>query len=223
MPRLPEAALPLAFCLGLAVTQPARAQDEAGLLESGQMPLPGAVAAYLQARDLARIGQQGQDPLLVLAAARLLHGLTLTDTPRQSEPAATPRPVTSPDARALLDLARLTDAGGAEADLIDRIAREVPPQPRALRATAASLAPGQTQVWTLGFFGGTSAELAVLTEAGRLEVAVTGGDEGAEMICADRGGDAQAYCGFVLRENGDVKVTVSNRGPSEARYLLLTE
>lgn len=221
MPRLSKATLTLALCLGLAL--PAPAQEAGALLDEGLTPQPGAVAAYLQARDLARIGRQAQDPLLVLTAARLLHGLRLNDVPRLADPPAAPRPVTSPDAPALLDLARLIDAGGAQADLIDQIAREVPPAPRALRATAASLAPGQSQVWTLGFFGGASSELAILTEAGRLEVVVSGGANTAQVICADHGGDALAYCSFVLRENGDVAVRVINRGPSEARYLVLTE
>lgn len=225
MTRLPLAALSLSLSLSLALglALPATAQEASQLLDASQSPRPGAVAAYLRARDLAQIGQGLQDPLLVLAAVRLLHGLSLTDTPRQATPATPPRPVTSPDARALLDLARRIDAGGSQADLIDQIAREIPPPPRALRATAASLAPGQSQVWTLGFFGGVSSELAILTEAGRLEVLVSAAAEGSDPICADRGGDAQAYCSFVLAENGDLAVTVTNPGPAEARYLLLTE
>ena len=153
---------------------PALAEDGPGL--DPKVPAdPGAVALYLQAQQLYVLGQAGKDPLMVLTAARLLHGLTLTETPRLPDPA--PERVTAvsaPDAAQVLNSARKLDAGLAYSDLIDMLAREVPPHPRVLRATASTLEPGATEVWTLPFFGGTYGELAILGDGnGNLDMVVT--------------------------------------------------
>lgn len=199
---------------------PAWAEDSP--LDPAIPAAPGAVSLYLQALDLAELGTRGQDPLLVLAAARILHGLTLVDTSRTAEPPAPPQPVTSPDAAALLDLARLIDAGAMHADLIDRLAREVSPAPRALQATAATLAPGETQTWTLPFFGGVASELAILAQGStHVDSLVSLGKD--TQICLNTGSAPAALCSFALRENGDVTVTVTNPGAAPAAYLLLTE
>lgn len=209
-----------ALALFLALASPALA--EGPLLDPTQPAAPGAVSLYLQARSLADLGARDRDPLLVLTAARILHGLALADTPRTPEPPSPPQPVTSPDATALLDLARMIDAGQAYADLIDRLAREVPPSPRNLRATAATIAPGQSQTWTLGFFGGSPAELAVLAQGStHLDTLVSAADE--TQICMEKGSADAALCSFVLRENGDVTLTVTNPGSTAATYLVLTE
>lgn len=200
---------------------PAMAED-APVLDQGAAAVPGAVALYLQARGLAGLGQHRKDPLMVLTAARILHGLRLTDTPRQPDPAHDPMPVVAPDAAALLEVARQLDAGENYADLTDMLAREVPPHPHALRATASILAAGASHTWTLPFFGGTFAELAILGDGtSNLDLLVTGA--GDTQICEDRGSADRAYCGFVLRENGDVTITVSNAGQTAGTYLLLTE
>jgi hypothetical protein len=209
--------------LVLFAAPPALAEDLA-LLDASVAPAPGAVAQFLQAQGLAELGRQGKDPLLVLTAARLTHGFTLTDTQRQPDPAATTAPVaaTALTGKALLDLARQLDAGDTYADLIDLVAREVPPPPRALRATASTLAAGASETWTLAFHGGTYAELAILGDGkSNLDLLVMG--PGDTHICTDRGSADQAICGFALRENGDVTVTVSNAGTSPDTYLLLTD
>ena len=194
---------------------------------------PGAVALYLQAHGLYSLGQAAKDPLMVLTAARILHGLALTDTkrlpqpaetePAEAEPAPThPTPVAPPAAAAMLDSARALDAGLTYSDLIDLVAREVPPQPKVLRVTASTLAPGHSEVWTLDFFGGTYGELAILGDgAGNLNMVVTGADD--TLICLDKGSADAAFCGFALEENGYVTVTVTNAGTRADRYLLLTE
>ena len=199
----------IAILIALALAAPARA-DDPPVLDPSVAARPGAVALYLQARRLADLGEAGKDPLLVLAAARILHGLEL--------PADAP----SPDAKSLLDLARHLDAGLNYSDLIDQLAREVPPQPRALRATAATLEPGQSAVVTLTFFGGAYGELAILGDGkSNLDLLVTAAGE--TDICNDKGSADAAFCGFALVENGDVTVTVTNSGPAPDQYLLLTE
>ena len=68
-------ALVLTATLGLAA--PAVAEDA---LDPAIPARPGAVALYLQAHQLAALGQSAKDPLMVLAAARILHALRLSDT-----------------------------------------------------------------------------------------------------------------------------------------------
>ena len=212
---------------------PALAED-APVLEQDVIAAPGAVALYLQGLGLAELGQRHKDPLLVLAAARLMHGLSLRDTPRRpdgadeaaSDPALAPAlaavRMTVPDAVALLTVARGLDVGDNYADLTDMLAREVPPQPHVLRASASTLAPGASETWTLPFYGGTHAELAVVGDgSSNLDLLVLSADQ--TQICQDGGSADRAYCGFVLRENGDVTITVSNAGAAPGNYLLLTE
>ena len=209
--------------LALVLTAaPALAEDRP-VLDPAARAEPGAVALYLQAQGLAALGQAAKDPLMVLTAARLLHGLRLTDTPRQPDPApAAATPLTAPDAARLLDIARRLDAGLTYSDLSDLLTREVPPAPRILRATASTLKPGQSEVWTLPFFGGSQAELAILGDGrSNLDMVVTAADD--THICLDKGSSDTAYCGFALVDNGDVRITISNVGPAPDTYLLLTE
>lgn len=183
---------------------------------------PGAVALYLQAHALVALGQQAQDPLTVLAAARLLRGLTLTETPRTPDPVTEPTPLTPLDPATVLDMARNLDAGGNYPDLIETVATEITPQPLSLRATAATLPPGAAQTWTLPFYGGTYAELAILgAGTGNLDLAVA--DSTGAPICLDNGSGDTAFCGFALRDNGTVTVTVTNPGTTPASYTLLTD
>ena len=206
----------------LLTATPAFAEDIA-LIDSAVAAQPGAVALYLQARGLYSLGQSAKDPLMVLTAARILHGLTLTETNRQPDPAPdAATALTTADAAQLLTSARQLDAGRNYSDLIDMLAREVPPRPKSLRASASTLLPGQSEVWTLPFFGGTHGELAVLGDGkSNLDMVVTGADD--TQICLDKGSSDAAYCGFALVENGDVSVTVTNTGAAADSYILLTE
>jgi len=183
---------------------------------------PGAVALYVQARSLHDLGQTAKDPLMVLSAARLMRGLTLTDTPRIPDPAPSEAtPLTALDAKTMLDTARSLDAGQTFTDLIEYVAREVVPQPKALRATAATLAPGDMAIWTLAFFGGSYAELAIVGHAdGNLDLLVS--DDKGIHICLDNGSGDTALCGFTPAENGRFIVTVTNPGKTPDTYLLLT-
>ncbi len=185
---------------------------------------PGAVALYLQARSLHDLGQAQKDPLLVLTAAHILRGLTLTDTARTPDPdpapetAATLMPL---DPATVLDTARTLDAGAMFTDLIDMIARQTGPPPKSLNATAATLDPAQSQTWTLSFFGGAYAELAILGNgASAVDLRVT--DDTGQVICQDKGSSDTALCGFTPAENGSFTLTVTNPGTVAGSYILLT-
>lgn len=191
-----------------------------GALDPAAAAAPGAVALYVQAHALYALGQAAQDPLTVVAAARLLRRLTLTDIARSPTPAL-PATLTPLDPSAMLDAARALDAGQNFTDLIDLVATEAQSKPQALRATAANLPAGASQTWTLAFFGGTYAELAILGAGkGNLDLSVT--DAVGGHICLDKGSADTALCGFTLRDNGTVTVTVTNSGPTPDSYTLVT-
>ena len=98
----------------------------------------------------------------------------------------------------------------------------MPPHPRALRATGSTLLPGQSEVWTLPFYGGAYGELAILGDGkSNLDMVVKAAND--TQICLDRGSSDASLCGFTLLENGDVTVTVTNAGATADTYLLLTE
>ena len=184
---------------------------------------PGAVATYLQAQQLYILGLRAKDPLTVLTAARMLQGLSLIDTPRQPDPAPKTRVALSPlDPVDLLNTARLLDAGHTYSDLIEQVATDLQAKPKSLAATASTLAPGTTETWTLNFYGGTYAELAILGDGtSNLDLAVT--DASGTPICVDHGNADTAQCDFALRDNGAVTVVVTNVGEKADGYLLLTE
>jgi len=183
---------------------------------------PGAVALYMQARALNDLGQTAKDPLLVLTAAHILRGLTLTDTPRTPDPSPeTPVPLTVLDPATVLNTARALDAGAMFTDLIDMVARQGGPTPRTLRATAATLDAGQTQTWTLAFFGDAYAELAILGHGnGNLDLLVS--DDKGAIVCQDNGSGDSALCGFTPTQNGSFTVTITNAGTTPDGYILLT-
>ncbi|MBC7738279.1 MAG: hypothetical protein H7245_13925 [Candidatus Saccharibacteria bacterium] len=206
----------------LMLTTGAHAQD-ATPLDSTVRAEPGAVALYLQAVDLYALGQRARDPLMVVTAARAIEGLTLTDVARLPDPAPAAQPAVTPlDAATLLATARTLDAGANYADLIEQVAREPTPKPKALSATGSTLPPGKAETWTLSFYGGTYAELAILGD-GRSNLDLTVSDAAGRVICADHGSADRAICGFALRDNGAVKVTVTNAGDGPGTYMLLTQ
>lgn len=183
---------------------------------------PGAVALYLSANALYALGTAADDPLVILTAAKMLRGVALIAADRNPDPAPeTVSALTQPDPAAMLATARALNVDSGLTDLINATAAETPPQPKSLRATAAQLKPGQSQVWTLQFYGGTYAELAILGAGqGNLDLSVT--DAKGNPICLDNGNAGTAYCGFVPRDNGDFAVTVINSGQSPDTYQLIT-
>jgi len=211
----------------LLLTTPALAQDATALDPTAQAE-PGAVALYLQASQLYALGKQAKDPLVVVTAARLIRSLTLTDTARLPDTArmpdpvpAAPTPLTPLDASTLLATARALDAGANYADLIERVSRDLGAKPKALTATASTLPPSKAETWTLNFYGGSYAELAILGD-GRSNLDLTVRDATGGVICVDNGSADTAICGFTLRDNGAVKVTVTNAGDAPDTYTLLT-
>ncbi|MEO8244350.1 MAG: hypothetical protein ABI832_18790 [bacterium] len=207
--------------LAVLSARPVLAEDKVNLDPTG-VAQPGAVALYMSAERLFSLGQAAKDPMMVLTAARMMAGLTLVPTARLAEPAPmVAADLMLPDAAAMLDAARTLDVAEDLADLISVAGSDVAPQPKALRATASTLEPGASEVWTLDFYGATYAELAIDGHAnGNLDLLVT--DDKGGQICLDRGSADSAVCGFTPAENGSFLVTVTNSGAATDSYALLT-
>ncbi len=200
---------------------PLWAEDKVNLDPAGP-PLPGAVAIYLAAEGLFDLGQAAKDPMMVLTAARMMAGLTVAPDARVPDPAPKePADLVVPDAAAMLEVARQLDVAEDLGDLISIAASDTAPQPKALRATGSVLAAGKSEVWTLAFFGGAYAELAIDGHgSGNLDLLVT--DDSGGQVCLDRGSADMALCGFTPAENGNFLVTVTNVGAEAEAYSLLT-
>lgn len=207
--------------LALVTASPLWAKD-APNLDPKSPAVPGAVALYLSAQGLYALGVSARDPLMVVTAARMMRGLSVIATPRQPDPEPkTAVPLESLDAKTMLATARKLDAGANYPDLIEFVAAETPPAPKALRATPSQLPPGASEAWTLPFFGGTYGELGIAGHGnGNLDLLVT--DAAGNHICWDNGSADTAICGFTPAENGDFTLTVTNSGATPDSYILLT-
>ena len=64
--------------LALVFTASSAFAEDAAVIDPAVPPAAGSVALYLQAPGLYRLGLAEKDPLLVLTAARILHGPVLT-------------------------------------------------------------------------------------------------------------------------------------------------
>ena len=212
---------PALFTLLLAAS-PALA-GEMPNLDPSAPAAPGAVALLLSAQNLYALGQSGKDPLLVLTAARMMRLVALLPASRipQITGKAAPSGLTLPDAATMLATARRLDPGESFSDLIEAIATETPPPPKALRATGSQLDPGLTDTWTLQFYGGTYGELAILGAGqGNLDLLVT--DANGSLICQDNGSADTGFCGFTPKDNGDFTATITNAGLAPDAYILVT-
>ena len=206
----------------ILLAAPALAEDKPNL-DRTALTGPGIVALYLSARALYDLGLAANDPLMVLTAARMMRGVTMT--PAQRSPDGTPNDVPPrilpPVPDVMFDKARSMDAAGTFADLIEILSRETVPPPKTLQASPSLLSPAEVDTWTLPFYGGTLAEVAIVgNRTGNLDLTVS--DAGGHVVCVENGAGYRAYCGFVPQDHGDFTVSVTNSGLAVDGYLLLT-
>lgn len=202
---------------------PAAAEDKPNL-DPTAPAIPGAVAMLVSAQSLYALGQARKDPLMVLTAARMMGDLALIPADRTPVSTGKPGPVTMalPDADAMLATARaLADGGDMLPDLIESVATEAQVQPKSLQVTPSRLDPAMADTWTLPFYGGTYAELAILGAGqGNLDLRVTDAD--GNPVCQDSGSADTAICGFTPRDNGEFTATITNAGDAADSYSLIT-
>lgn len=217
----------LSLVLLVALAVPAFAQDQPApnFAQHGQGS-QGGVARVAFAHQLYSLGLANKDALFVLNAARLAASVTLTDTPRAHETAGEPAggaplPQLSP-AQMFDAAAHLAAQDEGMLDIVDAARREATFIPTVTVVSSAStLAPNQSDVWTVPIFGGSLAELALLSDtAGALSLRVT--DQNGNLVCAGAAASTAPYCSFYPAENGTFLISVTNGTNGTIAYQLLT-
>lgn len=221
-----------AFPIFLALALPAMAQDAPqGPNDMRAMSPPGAVAQLAAAQDLFVLGRAAQDPLTVIAAARLSQAIRPRDVSQARESIAAPDATDPPPdaakgpvetAAMFTEARRLSGQDETLLTLIDEAeAQGERRQTGGASRSLARLEPEASDIWTVPFFGAVPAELAVIGDGdGRLEVTVA--DDTDTVICAMANGRDRFHCGWIPVRNGEFIITVRNAGPGVEDYWLVT-
>lgn len=233
MTRVKSVAVALATSALVVLSPLAMAQDRSGEnRDTSAAAASGAVSNLALAQSVYAYGVASGDALAVLTAARLMASVEVTDAERTVETRPTEGMAQS-DAEG---------AGEAPADVAAMIAKakELAGDNEAILGliadfeaegargriggpsrTLSRLRAGYTDVWTIPFYGGLLAEVAVLGDGDSdLDVIIT--DENGNTICVDRSYSDKIYCAWTPRWNGYFYVTVMNVGRLRNSYYILT-
>ena len=198
-------------------------------LDPAAVSRPGPVARLYLAQELFFQGLAEKDALALIQSARMMDRVGIIETPDRIPVASgkalktgAPPPVPFPGAKATLETAEYLAQGDDTAlGLIDEARAEAAVPRGAVRRSVSQLAPGGTDTWTLAFYGGAPAELAVLGN-GQSTLSITVADENAGSPCATIAAEDRLYCRFTPLENGNFTVTVTNPGKGVEAYMLVT-
>ncbi len=216
----------LAMLAGAALAQDATGPN----LAATGTGRPGGVAQIALAHRLYAQGIERRDALDVTTAARLARAVKLSPlaSPKTSEAPenpgqgsgelGAPGPVTIPG---MLAAARAL-SGNDEAllTLLDRAEAEAPDGSVTAAIAENALAAGGRDVWTIPFFGGSLAEVAIVGD-GDTNLDLTIADETGAIVCLAAGPEDVAYCDWVPARNGSFTITVTNLGAVENTYQIL--
>lgn len=214
-------------CLMLLTATPGLAQvGKIGNVDPLAAAAPGPVAGLLLADELFRKGLADRDPLALIQSARLQGRIALAaleapepDASGKALKGAPPAARPLPDPGATLDTAAALAAGDDTLlTLIDETRASAPGPVATVRSAGSALAAGGAESWTLAFFGGAPAEVAVL--AGDRVLSIRVEDDKGQPVCAAVA--PRLYCRFTPLKNGDFTVTVANPGKAPAAYGLFT-
>ena len=198
-------------------------------LDATVLSRPGPVARLFLAQELYFQGLAAQDALALIQSARMMQRVGVVPAPdRVPEDRGkmlvgdAPSPIPFPLADATLLTAETLAMGDDLAQGLIDAARSPEPVPRgAVRQSTAAVAPGGIHVWTLAFFGATTAEIAVLGN-GQSTLSITIADETGQAPCATVASADRLYCRFTPKDNGPFTVTVANPGKAVDAYRLIT-
>jgi len=228
-------ALTLATSALVALSPLAMAQDKSGENQSATLDgATGPVATVALAQNLYAYGVANGDALSVVAAARLMSTIEIGEAERSAETKATEgaqvtaddeggEDAAPPDLEAMLATAR--ELSGDDATLLGLIEDIEAAGARGRiggpSRTPSRLRAGHTDVWTIPFYGGSLAEVAIVGDGDAdLDVIIT--DENGNTICYDNSYSDKVYCSWTPRWNGPFYVTVMNVGAMRNSYYILT-
>ena len=224
-------ALAIAMVAGFAL--PGHAEDKSGSnVAEGAGGGGGAVAQLAMAQQLYRDGDENEDALAVLAAARIAQSVDARDVEREVETREIEgadltedgEGVDAPaDAAAMLDTAMDLAAGDPALTGLIEDARAEGSRGRVGGAsrTLSRLMPGRTDIFRTQFRGGQLAEIAIVGDGDAdLDMVVT--DENGNTICVDRSYSDKIYCSFTPAWTGTFVIGVRNQGRIRNSYYILT-
>jgi hypothetical protein len=182
------------------------------------------IAALTTARQLAALGIQEQDPLALIVAARLLraHPTTPSDATKvEGERSAEPDQLGSVDYL----LAQAKEFSGGQTEVLALI--EEAGKSDASRGavggarTASERVKGKTtDVFTINFKGGKSAEIAVVGGSGDLDCFVY--DENGNLIDSDADYTSTCALSWTPKWTGSFRLKIRNLGARPVSYQVLT-
>ncbi|WP_376988157.1 hypothetical protein [Bosea sp. R86505] len=231
-----------AMVLGLALTGPTLAQQAAAAPAAAVHAPTAPAGANAEAKsgtirsvlaDLALgyqlygIGQERKDPLVVIAAARLIASVPLADRQREKverggtdSAGADKKPL---DLAAVLTGARTLAAGDKTllAMIADVEATASRGRVGGVGRTSTRVRAGATDVFTERFRGRESAEVSVSGD-GDTDLDLYVYDENGNLICKDDDYTDQLFCRWNPRWTGFFRVEVVNRGSVYNAYTLVT-
>ncbi len=196
--------------------------------KSAATPARHPVAELLMAERLARYGEQTQDPLALITAARIKQQTGERAAKRefqasggQGDAAAKARPDTS--VQALLSRAKTMAKGRAD---IIALANEVETSRTRGRLEGPHVATtvirgGAVNTASMQFEGGALAVVGISGDgATDLDLYVI--DEAGKRICAAEGNGDDEICRFTPRTTGTYKVEIKNLGKVANQYLFVS-
>ena len=217
----------------IALTAPVLAQDKTGPnVDPAAKAARGVVSQMALAQDLYALGMSNKDALTVLAAARIAGSVDATDVERTKETKANDGAevadegdgVDGPvDAAAMLASAKELAVG--DQAILDMIADAETEGSRGriggASRTLSRLPRGNTDVWTIPYYGNSLAEVAIVGDGDAdLDILVT--DEYGNTVCYDTSYSDKIYCSWVPSWNSNFYVAVKNQGYKRNSYYLYT-
>ena len=202
--------------------------EEANRDSDAKPNAPDKDTSYLLASaELARIGQETKDAVLMVAAARL-ESMASTrpaeDMAKTIEGESSAVSEEKADQPSMYSLAE--EYAGTNETLLALIeaSRSDPamrgagggPKVRVDRVNADS-----TDFWRIRFRGGETARVAVLGD-GDTDLDLFVHDENGNLICSDTDGTDQTYCSWYPRWSGVFRVSIKNYGSVYNEYTLMT-
>ena len=217
-----------------ALALPAFAQDRTGTnVAPSEAEGPGPVEQLALAQDLYAYGMAAEDALSVLAAARIVASVDVTDAERMPEESGVAEGLDTTEEGEGVDapadvatmLATARTLAGEDATILGLIEDAEAEGSRGRiggpSRTLSRLPAGRFDRWTIPFYGGRYAEIAIIGD-GDADLDAIVADENGNTICIDTSYSDKLRCSFTPRWDGYFTVIVSNVGRVRNSYYLLT-
>ncbi len=192
----------------------------------------GPVAQLAMAQDLYAYGVENRDAMAVLTAARITGSVGTEDVERDMKNMPTEGADQTEDGEGVdhpVDMAMMLGtarelAAGNDALLglvADAEAESSRGRVGGASRTLSRLKAGRTDVFTVPFYGGRLAELAIVGDGDAdLDLLVT--DANGNTICLDRSYSDKLYCSWTPAWDGYFHIAVKNMGRIRNSYYILT-